>query len=223
MPSIIKNILIKLLKNTAGRYAKEARLSHTEMPEDPLQIFADWLTVAKQIDPERYNAMTIASANASGKPSARMVLLKEFDPQGFVFFSNYGSRKAAELEENPQAALVFWWKEVYRQVRIEGLVSKIDPADSDAYFNSRARGSQLGAWASRQSSTLTSRSELKNKVAFYKDKFQGQKVPRPPFWGGFRLSPTDIDFWQGRQDRLHDRFHYSLEKTEKWHLERLSP
>ncbi len=223
MPSIIKNILIKLLRNTAGRYASEARLNHAKMPADPLKIFADWFAIAKQIDPERYNAMTLASADASGRPSARMVLLKEFDPQGFVFFTNYGSRKARELSENPQAALVFWWKEIYRQVRIEGQISKIDPAASDAYFNSRGRGSQLGAWASHQSSVLENRSKLKKKVAYYKDKFRGQKVPRPPFWGGFRLIPSDIDFWQGRQDRLHDRFHYSLDKAGKWNLKRLSP
>jgi pyridoxamine 5'-phosphate oxidase len=224
MSSIIKKILIRLLLNTAGRYAEEARLHKARIPAEPLELFSQWFSLAKEIDPERYNAMTLATADASSRPSARMVLLKEFDVRGFVFFTNYGSRKAQELAVNPQAALDFWWKEIYRQVRIEGTINKLDDAASDAYFQSRSRGSQIGAWASRQSSILTNRTELKNKVDHFRNKFKGQDVPRPPFWGGYCLRPTDIDFWQGRQDRLHDRLHYSLTANGKsWQIDRLSP
>jgi pyridoxamine 5'-phosphate oxidase len=223
MTNIIKKILIKLLLNTAGRYAPEARLDRAKAPADPLIMFADWFALARRIDPERYNAMTLATATPAAAPSARMVLLKDFDATGFVFFTNYASRKAQELTANPQAALVFWWKEIYRQVRIEGRVEKIDDAASDAYFHSRVRGSQLGAWASRQSATLANRAELEGRVARYRAEFKGRVVPRPPFWGGFRLVPTAIDFWQGRQDRLHDRLHYSLRDNGGWLLERLAP
>ncbi|NOX25973.1 MAG: pyridoxamine 5'-phosphate oxidase [Deltaproteobacteria bacterium] len=211
------------MRNAAGRYSQEARLSKAKSPADPLLMFTDWFALARKIDPERYNAMTLATAAPTAAPSARMVLLKDFDARGFVFFTNYASRKAQELSANPQAALVFWWKEIYRQVRIEGRIEKLDQATSDAYFHSRARGSQLGAWASRQSTVLTNRAELKGHLARYRDKFKGRDVPRPPFWGGFRLIPTTIDFWQGRQDRLHDRLRYSLEDSGEWHLERLSP
>jgi len=231
MPSLIKKILIRLLRNTAGRYSQEARLSKAKAPSDPLELFSDWFDIAKQIDPEHYNAMTLATADSSAKPSARMVLLKDFDARGFVFFTNYSSRKARELEINPHAALDFWWKEPYRQVRIEGTISRLDAAASDAYFDSRSRGSQLGAWASRQSSVLTNRAELENKVAYFRNKFKGGNVPRPQFWGGYCLHPTNMDFWQGRQDRLHDRIHYSLITTgkqndhnqTKWRIDRLAP
>ncbi len=223
MPSMIKKLLIYLLKNTAGRYYQEAKLSKDKAPHDPLVLFADWFDIAKQIDPERYNAMTLATASTTSIPSARMVLLKDFDAQGFVFYTNYSSRKALELETNQQAALIFWWKEIYRQVRIEGKVSRVDTTTSDAYFRTRSRGSQLGAWASKQSSVLNNRAELEQKVADYKEKFSDHDVPRPPHWGGFRLTPTAIDFWQGRQDRLHDRLHYSLEPNKTWKIDRLSP
>ncbi len=223
MTKIIKKLLIKLLQNAAGRYSQEARLSKDKTPADPLLMFTEWFALARQIDPESYNAMTLATAAPAATPSARMVLLKNFDARGFVFFTNYASRKAQDLTANPQAALVFWWKETYRQIRIEGRIEKIDHAASDTYFHSRARGSQLGAWASRQSTVLSSRAKLEKNLARYRDKFKGRDVPRPPFWGGFRLIPATIDFWQGRQDRLHDRLRYVLMDNGEWQLERLSP
>lgn len=192
------------------------------MPDEPLVLFADWYNIARRIDPERYNAMTLATAAANGIPSARMVLLKSFDDNGFVFFTNYGSRKAQELAANPQAALVFWWKEIYRQVRIEGRIEKLDAAASDAYFATRGRGSQLGAWASHQSSIIENRAVLEERLKQIETRFTGKPVPRPPFWGGFRLIPAAVDFWQGRQDRLHDRLHFSRQ-DKGWHLERLAP
>ncbi|VAW33481.1 Pyridoxamine 5'-phosphate oxidase [hydrothermal vent metagenome] len=219
---LIKNLLIRLLRNPAGRYYKEARLDKAMMPNDPLVLFTDWFNIARRIDPERYNAMTLATATAKAAPSARMVLLKSFDAQGFVFFTNYGSRKSQELAANPQAALVLWWKEIYRQVRIEGRVEKITPAASDAYFATRGRGSQLGAWASHQSSIIENRAVLEERLKQIETRFAGKPVPRPPFWGGFRLIPDAIDFWQGRQDRLHDRLHFYRREAD-WHLERLAP
>jgi len=223
MPALIKKILIRILRNTAGRYYEGARLSKAKAPADPFSLFADWYDIARQVDPDHYNAMTLATAAKDFRPSARMVLLKSFDQQGFVFYTNYHSRKALELENNPQASLVFWWKEVYRQVRVEGGVEKVSDAESDAYFSTRPRGSQLGAWASRQSSVLASRAELEGSVADFEKKFQNREVIRPPFWGGFRLKPHTIDFWQGRQDRLHDRLHYNKTEDEQWALERLAP
>ncbi|MFW8601855.1 pyridoxamine 5'-phosphate oxidase [Desulfobacterota bacterium M19] len=220
--SLIKNLLIRLLRNPAGRYYKEARLDKAMMPNDPLILFADWFSIARRIDPERYNAMTLATATAKAAPSARMVLLKSFDDKGFVFFTNYGSRKSRELAANPQAALVLWWKEIYRQVRIEGRVERLDTAASDAYFATRGRGSQLGAWASHQSAVIEKRAVLEERLKQFEARFTGKPVPRPPFWGGFRLIPDSIDFWQGRQDRLHDRLHFSRQETD-WHLERLAP
>ncbi len=219
---LIKNLLIRLLRNPAGRYYKEARLNKAMMPHDPLALFTDWFNIARRIDPERYNAMTLATATAGAVPSARMVLLKSFDDKGFVFFTNYGSRKSQELTANPRAALVLWWKEIYRQVRIEGRIEKLDSTASDAYFATRGRGSQLGAWASHQSSVIENRAVLEERLKQIKARFAGRPVPRPPFWGGFRLIPDAIDFWQGRQDRLHDRFHFSRQGAD-WHLERLAP
>jgi pyridoxamine 5'-phosphate oxidase len=151
------------------------------------------------------------------------VLLKGFDEQGFVFYTNYGSRKAVELDANPQASLVFWWKEVYRQVRIEGRVEKVSRAESERYFQSRARDSQLGAWASRQSAVLANRAAFERELAAYTQQFKGQEVPCPPFWGGYRLDPVAMEFWQGRPNRLHDRLRYQRSAGGAWQMERLSP
>lgn len=168
-------------------------------------------------------AMTLATATVDGRPSARMVLLKHVDPRGFVFYTNYEGRKAHELLDNPRAALVFFWQPVRRQVRIEGDVSMVSAEESDAYFSSRGRGSQLGAWASRQSSVIASRAALDRNLTDVERRFEDRDVPRPPYWGGFRVTPHTIEFWQGRVNRLHDRLVYRRTSGDQWVRERLSP
>jgi len=221
--SLIKKLVIRLIKSAAGRYLDEAKLNRATADPDPVRQFAAWFELAKEIDPEFANAMVLTTAATSCQSSSRLVLLKGFDEQGFVFFTNYGSRKAAELAANPQASLVFWWKEVYRQVRIEGRVEKVGRAESESYFATRPRGSQIGAWASRQSTTLSRRADLQGKIDEIERRFKGQDVPCPPFWGGYRLIPQAIEFWQGRESRLHDRLRYQRTEGDVWEIERLSP
>ncbi|MDD5758665.1 MAG: pyridoxamine 5'-phosphate oxidase [Desulfobulbaceae bacterium] len=221
--SIIKKLVIRLLKSSISRYLDEAKLYKATANANPVRQFATWFDLAKQLDPEFANAMVLSTSSSSGQPSSRLVLLKDFDEHGFVFYTNYGSRKSCELADNPQANLVFWWKEVYRQVRVEGRVEKVSRAESEAYFATRVRGSQIGAWASRQSSTLEHRADLQKKIDAYEKKFKGQEVPCPPFWGGFRLLPHAIEFWQGRENRLHDRLRYLRTDFGTWEIERLSP
>ena len=168
-------------------------------------------------------AMTLATVDQLGRPSARVVLLKGVDQRGFVFFTNYESRKGHELTENPQAALVFYWPDQERQVRIAGEASKLPTAESDAYFRTRPRGSRLAAWASEQSATVKDRAALEEKWQQMEAQYAGQEIPRPPFWGGYLLSPARIEFWQGRPNRLHDRFRYTLQPDKTWLTERLSP
>jgi len=168
-------------------------------------------------------AMTLATVDQLGRPSARVVLLKGVDQRGFVFFTNYESRKGHELTENPQAALVFYWPDQERQVRIAGEASKLPTAESDAYFRTRPRGSRLAAWASEQSATVKDRAALEEKWQQMEARYAGQEIPRPPFWGGYLLSPARIEFWQGRPNRLHDRFRYTLQPDKTWLIERLSP
>jgi pyridoxamine 5'-phosphate oxidase len=168
-------------------------------------------------------AMTLATVDQLGRPSARVVLLKGVDQRGFVFFTNYESRKGHELTENPQAALVFYWPDQERQVRIAGEASKLPTAESDAYFRTRPRGSRLAAWASQQSATVKDRAALEEKWQQMEARYAGQEIPRPPFWGGYLLSPARIEFWQGRPNRLHDRFRYTLQPDKIWLIERLSP
>jgi pyridoxamine 5'-phosphate oxidase len=199
-------------------------LRRRELATDPFTQFGLWLQQA--IDSGgilESNAMTLATATEDGFPSARMVLLKEFNEQGFVFYTNYDSQKAHELAENPQAALLFHWGELHRQVRIVGTVAKVSLAESAEYFHSRPLGSQLGAWASRQSEVIANRDVLEAELARLTELYQGQTVPLPPHWGGYRLSPTIVEFWQGRPDRLHDRFRYSRQADNSWLIERLSP
>jgi len=221
--SIVKKLLIRLLKSGASRYLDEAKLSRAKADTNPIRQFAAWFELAKQVDPEFANAMVLSTAASAGQTSSRLVLLKEFDERGFVFFTNYTSRKAQELAGNPQASLVFWWKEVYRQVRVEGRVAKVSRAESEAYFATRPRGSQIGAWASRQSATLAQRADFEAKIEQIETRFAGQAVPCPPFWGGYRLLPQAIEFWQGRESRLHDRLRYRRGEGESWQIERLSP
>lgn len=174
-------------------------------------------------EPMDLTAMTLATADKEGRPSARIVLLKGVDQRGFVFYTNYDSRKGQELAENAQAALVFYWSDQEREVCVAGEVSKLPPAESDAYFNSRPRGSQLGAWASQQSAVVRDRAALEEKWNQMEAQYAGQPIPRSPHWGGYVLSPARIEFWQGRPNRLHDRFRYTRQPDKTWRIERLSP
>lgn len=168
-------------------------------------------------------ALTLATADAGGRPSARIVLLKDHDQRGFVFYTNYQSRKGRELQANPHAALVAFWPELERQVVITGAVTKVTAAESDEYFGTRPRGSQVGAWASEQSEVIAGRETLESRVAEFERRYAGQDVPRPPHWGGYRLAPEALDFWQGRPDRLHDRLRYRRGSDGRWVIERLAP
>jgi pyridoxamine 5'-phosphate oxidase len=169
------------------------------------------------------NAMTLATISPEGKPRARMVLLKDFDPRGFVLFTNYQSAKGQELIANPNAALVFWWGELQRQIRIEGTVEKISEEESDNYFFVRPWESRLGAWASNQSEVISGRDILEKRLTELKEEYAGREVPRPPHWGGFRLIPSLIEFWQGRPSRLHDRLCYYRQEDGSWQRQRLAP
>lgn len=198
-------------------------LNETEVNSNPFVQFKEWFDQALSANILEPNAMTIATTTTEGVPSARMVLLKDFDDRGFVFYTNYNSQKAQELAKNPQAALVFWWAELQRQVRICGRVEKVDDAESEQYFYSRPFNSRLGAWASNQSEVIESREVLEKHLQELKAKYQNQDVPRPPHWGGIRVIPTEIEFWQGRSSRLHDRLVYKITEDNSWKIERLSP
>ena len=192
------------------------------MTESPLERFREWIREAEQSGVEVPEAMTLATADAEGSPSARMLLLKAADEDGFVFYSGYVSRKARELEQNPRAALVFYWRPLGKQVRVEGRVERVPEAESAEYFATRPRGSQLAAWASQQSHPLASREELERRYAELEREYEGQEVPLPPHWGGFRLRPEAIEFWQHRENRLHDRIRYTRAR-EGWLHELLAP
>lgn len=187
----------------------------------PFQQFARWFDEAVAAGVPEPNAMTLATVNAEGQPSARIVLIKGYDDTGFVFFTNYESRKGLDLEANPRASLLFFWQPLERQVRIEGVIEKVSAAESDEYFHSRPLGSRLGAWASRQSQPIT-RDELEAREREFRDRY-GEHPPRPPHWGGYRLKPNSFEFWQGRPSRLHDRLRYEPDGKQGWTIDRLSP
>lgn len=197
------------------------RLSEKNLIRNPYQQFEAWYEEAQPLVVGDPTQVTLATADATGRPSARIVLLKEYDEEGFVFFTNYQSRKGADLEANPQGALLWWWPKLGRQVRVEGNVEKVPAEVSDAYFASRPRGSQLGAWASEQSMPLADRATLETRVAEYDKRFN-ETVPRPPHWGGYRLRPDHFEFWQDGESRLHDRFTFEPENG-GWRIERLNP
>ncbi|HUR95107.1 MAG TPA: pyridoxamine 5'-phosphate oxidase [Gemmatimonadales bacterium] len=204
-------------------YAR-ARLDEADVSHDPFVEFARWFAEAQEAQVPEPNAMTLATATAEGAPSARIVLLKAFDERGFVFFTDYRSRKGAELETNPRAALVFWWGELERQVRITGGVGLTSREDSERYFESRPIGSRLGAWASHQSDVIAGRAALEADLRGIEARFAGGRIPLPPHWGGFRVVPDTIEFWQGRESRLHDRIRYVREGAGRgWKIDRLSP
>ena len=193
------------------------------MDADPIKQFARWLQAAEQADLPLPNAMTLATASRHGKPSARMVLLKEVDARGFVFYTNYEGRKAHELKENPIAALVFYWLPLSRQVRVEGTVEEVAAGESDQYFASRPRGHQIEAHASEQSQVVKNRAFLEQRFVAMAAQFAGQEVPRPPHWGGYRLVPEALEFWQEGEHRLHDRLRYRRDHAGRWVIERLAP
>jgi pyridoxamine 5'-phosphate oxidase len=198
-------------------------LSEADVGPNPFPLFRAWLAEAHTAGVPQPDGMMLATAAADGAPSARMVLLRGFDERGFVFFTNYESRKARELEANPRAALVMYWAELERQVRVEGHVEQVTAEESDAYFHGRPRGSQLSAWASPQSAVIESRQWLERRVEQIAATHGNGEVPRPPFWGGYRMVPTVIEFWQGRLNRLHDRLRYQRLKDGSWRIERLAP
>ena len=198
-------------------------LHESEVGADPIRQFEAWFDAAREVTPLEPNAMALATVGADGRPSLRMVLLKGIDERGFVFYTNYESRKGRELADTPWAALTFFWPEMERQIRIEGQVERVSDEESDAYFHSRPIGSQLSASASRQSEVIPGREPLEERVAELAARYQDQEIPRPENWGGFRVIPDFIEFWQGRPSRLHDRLRYRLSADGSWIIERLSP
>jgi pyridoxamine 5'-phosphate oxidase len=204
------------------REYKKGGLKEETAPANPFLLFQQWFgdtLKARLLDP---NAMTLSTLGLDGRPALRTVLLKEFDPKGFVFFTNYESQKGKELARKPLAGLLFYWPTLSRQVRVDGRVSRVSAGESDSYFHSRPRGSQISAWVSRQSERVPNREYLEKKTSEFEKKFEGKAVPRPPYWGGFRLTPDRFEFWSGKPNRLHDRLRY-VKKGAKWQRERLSP
>lgn len=210
------------ISNFRREYLKSG-LQRSDLDPDPVVQFGNWLEQARKTDIADPTAMVLATVNKDGQPSQRTVLLKYFDENGFVFFTNYGSRKAEEIAENDRVSLLFVWLELERQVMINGSVAKISAADSARYFISRPKDSQVAAWVSSQSHKLSSRQVLLQKFSEMKRKFAEGKIPLPSFWGGYQVNPFEIELWQGRENRLHDRFMYRKDSSAIWSVERLAP
>ncbi|NGP89981.1 pyridoxamine 5'-phosphate oxidase [Fodinibius halophilus] len=211
----------KGIEKIRREYAGE-ELSKSAVDNDPIAQFEEWFEQALSADVLDANAMTLSTVSGDGQPSSRIVLLKGIVNNGFRFYTNYGSRKGQEMEENPLASLCFYWAQLSRQVRIEGKVERLSRETSESYFQQRPRLSKIGAWASKQSNEVSSREELESKFEELKKRFDGQDVPLPDFWGGYLLVPHRIEFWQGRPGRLHDRVCYKKE-AEEWQISRLAP
>ena len=209
---------------SASHYEHVSRgLRRSDLDPDPIKQFGNWLIAAIEAGIRDVNAMSLATAGPHSKPSVRIVLLKGFDQDGFIFFTNYESEKGKQLEENPYAALAFYWIEVDRQIRISGKAEKTSREESQTYFHSRPIGSQLSAWASRQSEVLDGRRVLDARMAEMTERFGDKPIPLPPHWGGYRVKPELLEFWQGRPNRLHDRFRYTRQADGNWLIERLAP
>jgi len=198
-------------------------LMESDLDADPFVQFARWFEAAKAAAPILPEAMMLGTASTDGEVSVRAVLLKDYDHRGFVFYTNYNSHKAVQLHDNPRAALTFWWPALERQVRIEGAVVRTTEEESDAYFATRPRGSQIGAWASDQSHVIAGRGDLDARCEELAETYRDRPMPRPPHWGGYRVIPILFEFWQGRADRLHDRFVYRLRDAGDWVVERVAP
>jgi len=213
---------LRLYINTLRHDFSKQKLDEKDVNPNPILQFEKWFKEAVESKVNEPNAMTVCTATKEGKPSARILLLRNFNEKGFVFYTNYNSRKGEEIAQNPKAALLFFWPELERQVRIEGILEKQSAAESDIYFNTRPRGSKLGAWSSAQSKTVANRKLLDESYEVFSQKFPDENVPRPDFWGGYVLIPQSIEFWQGRPSRMHDRILYTL-IANNWKIERLSP
>ncbi|MEQ9620252.1 MAG: pyridoxamine 5'-phosphate oxidase [Deltaproteobacteria bacterium] len=198
-------------------------LLEEDLDPDPFKQFEIWFDAASKAEFVHPDAFTLATSSADGKPTARMLLLKGFDKNGFVFYTNSESRKGEELAANPYCAICFWWDRLERQVRIEGRVEKVPGSEADSYFAGRPRGSQIGAWASEQSSIIPDREYLEKRFREIEDEYRDREVPRPLYWNGYRLIPDSVEFWQGRPNRLHDRLRYKLLEDGTWAIERLAP
>ena len=198
-------------------------LSLHDLAAQPMEQFKQWFLEACEENPDAPNAISLATASADAVPSVRTVLMKQFDQNGFVFFTNYGSRKGQELTENPRAAILFPWTSQGRQIIARGTIGRLPHDESSAYFHSRSRGSQVGAWASKQSKVISDRSVLEDKLSQLTQQFAEEKIPLPDFWGGYRLTPETLEFWQGQASRLHDRFEYRRKRDGVWLINRLSP